>query len=149
MLTSDVLHGTSMRQSINSSVSALLKGKLRSSMFQIFCTDGCIFIGQIQLRALRFTGQGISYYVQQSLPVHYSDGQLIHMFKPTCLMSTKIRLSKYMLPRFIISIYCDQYTINVTLPLLVCYKYCKKFTVRNQVVPFLWRVLVQHVCYRV
>ena len=39
--------------------------------------------------------------------------------------------------------------INVTLPLLACYEYCKKLTVRNRVVPFLWRVLVQHVCNRV
>ena len=64
MLTTDVLHGTTMRQSVNSSINALLKGKLRSSMLPIFRTNGCILIGQIQLLALRFMGQGMGYYVQ-------------------------------------------------------------------------------------
>ena len=86
-------------------------------MLQIFCTDGCILIGQIQLLALRLTGQGIGYNVQRSLPLQDSDGQLIHPFEPTCLTSTKIRLHKYMLPRFVVGIYRRRYTINVMLPL--------------------------------
>ena len=104
MLTGDMRYGTTMRQSVDCCVNALLKGKLRSSMLQIFRTDGCIFIGQIQLLALRLTGQGIGYYVQRSLPVQYSDGQLIHTFKPTRLMSTKVWLHKYMLLWFMFSI---------------------------------------------
>ena len=102
-----------MLQCIDSSINTLLKGKLQSSMLQIFCTNGCIFIGQIQLLGLRLMGQGISYYVQRSLPVQYSDGQLIHTFKPTCLMSTKVWLRKYMLPWFVVSIYGSRYTICV------------------------------------
>ena len=105
-----------MRQSVNSSVNALLKGKLRSSTLQIFRTDGCIFIGQIQLLALRLTGQGISYYVQRSLPVQYGYGQLIHPFEPTCLMSTKVWLHKYMLLWFVIGVYHGWYTVYVTPP---------------------------------
>ena len=117
MLTSDVQHGTSMRQSIDRCINALLKGKLRSSMLPIFFTNGCIFIGQIQLLALRLTGQGISDTVQRSLSVQYRDGQLIHPFKPTRLTSTKVRLRKYMLPWFVIRIYRGRYTVYVTSPL--------------------------------
>ena len=117
MLTSDVLHGSTMLQSVNSSINALLQDKLQSSMLQIFCTDGCIFIGQIQLLALRLTGQGIGYYVQRSLPVQYSDGQRIHTFDPTCLTPTKVQLRKYMLPWFMISVYRGRYTVYVTSPL--------------------------------
>ena len=85
-------------------------------MLQIFRTDGCIFIGQIQLLALRLTGQGIGYYVQRSLPVQYCDGQLIHTFEPRHLTSTKIWLHKYMLPRFMISINHGRYAVYVTPP---------------------------------
>ena len=73
-------------------------------MLQIFCTNGCILIGQIQLLALWLTGQGIGYNVQWSLPVQYSDGQLIHTFEPTWLTSTRVRLCKNMLPWFVL--YC-------------------------------------------
>ena len=93
-------------------------------MFQIFCTNGCILIGQIQLLALQLTGQGIGYNVQRSLPVQYGDGQLIHPFEPTCLTSTKIWLHKYMLPRFVVGIYHHRYTINVTPPLDTHLEYC-------------------------
>ena len=117
MLTSDVLHGTSMRQSVNRCVNALLQCKLRSSMLQIIHTDGCIFIRQIQLLALRLMGQGISDNVQRSLLVQYRDGQLIHSFKPARLTSTKVWLRKYMLPRFVVGVYRRRYTINVTPPL--------------------------------
>ena len=86
-------------------------------MLQVFCTDCCVFIGQIQLLALRLTGQGISNYVKRSLLVQYRDGQLIHTLKPMCLTPTKIRLRKYMLPRFMISIYGSRYTVNITPPL--------------------------------
>ena len=86
-------------------------------MLQIFCTNGCILIGQIQLLALWFTGQGIGYNVQRSLPVQYGNGQLIHPFKPTRLTSTKVWLHKYMLLRFVVSIYHRRYTINITPPL--------------------------------
>ena len=86
-------------------------------MLQILFTNGCIFIGQIQLLALRLTGQGISDNVQRSLSVQYRDGQLIHPFKPTRLTSTKVRLRKYMLPRFMIRIYRGRYTVYVTPPL--------------------------------
>ena len=85
-------------------------------MLQIFCTNGCIFIRQIQLLASRLTGQGISDNVQRALAVQYSDGQLIHTFEPTCLTSTKIWLHKYMLPRFVISINHGRYTVYVTPP---------------------------------
>ena len=83
-------------------------------MLQLFRTDGCIFIRQIQLLALRLTGQGISDNVQRSLSVQYRDGQLIHSFEPMCLTSTKIWLHKYMLPRFVVGVYRRWYTINVT-----------------------------------
>ena len=86
-------------------------------MLQVFCTDGCIFIRQIQLDALRVTGQGIGYNVQWSLPVQYSDGQLIHTFEPMRLTSTKVQLRKYMLPRFVVGIYGHRYTIDITPPL--------------------------------
>ena len=133
MLTSDVLHGTTMRQSVDHCVNALLQCKLRSSTLQIFCTDSCIFIRQIQLLALRLTGQGIGYYVQRSLPVQYSDGQLIHTFEPTCLTSTKVWLRKYMLPWFVVSINGSRYTINITSPLDTCLKYRQqKKNCRNQ-----------------
>ena len=85
-------------------------------MLQIFCTNGCIFIRQIQLLALRLTGQGISDNVQRSLPVQYSDGQLIHTFEPTRLTSTKVWLRKYMLPWFMISINGSRYTVDITPP---------------------------------
>ena len=117
MLTSDVLHGTTMRQSVDRCVNALLQCKLRSSTLQIFCTDSCVFIRQIQLLALRLTGQGIGYYVQRSLSVQYRDGQLIHTLKPTRLMPTKVRLHKYVLPWFMISIYGSRYTVDITSPL--------------------------------
>ena len=117
MLTSDVLHSTTMRQSVDCCINALFQHKLRSSTLQIFCTDSCIFIRQIQLLALRLMGQGIGYYVKRSLSVQYRDGQLIHSFKPTCLMSTKVWLRKYMLPRFVVGVYHRRYTINVTPPL--------------------------------
>ena len=82
MLTSDVLHGTTMLQGVDSCINALLQCKLWSSTLQVFCTDGCIFIGQIQLLALRLTGQGIGYNVQWSLPVQYGYEQLIDLFEP-------------------------------------------------------------------
>ena len=124
VLTGDMRYGTTMRQSVDRCVNALLQRKLRSSTLQIFRTDGCIFIRQIQLLALRLTGQGIGYYVQRSLPVQYGNGQLIHPFKPTCLTSTKIWLCKYMLPCFVVGIYGRRYSINVTLPLDTCLKDC-------------------------
>ena len=85
-------------------------------MLQIFCTDGCILIRQVQLLALWFTRQGISHYIQRSLPVQYGNGQLIHPFKPMRLTSTKVWLCKYMLPWFVVGIYGSRYTINVTSP---------------------------------
>ena len=94
MLTSDVLHGTSMQQSIDCCVNALLQHKLRSSTLQVFGTNGCIFIRQIQLLTLRLMGQGISDNVHRSLSVQYGYGQLIHTFEPTCLTSAKVRLHK-------------------------------------------------------
>ena len=125
MLTGDMRYGTIMRQSVDRCINALLQGKLRSSAFQIFCTDGCIFIGQIQLLALRLTGQGIGYYVQRSLPVQYSDGQLVHPFEPMHPTSTKVRLHKYMLPWFVVVIYGSRYTINITSPLDTRLVYCQ------------------------
>ena len=120
MLTGDMRYGTAMRQSVNRCVNALLQCKLRSSTLQIFRTDGCIFIRQIQLLALRLTGQGISDNVQRSLAVQYSDGQLIHTFEPMRLMSAKIWLCKYMLPWFMVSINGSWYTVNITSPLDTC-----------------------------
>ena len=96
-------------------------------MLQIFCTDCCIFIGQIQLLALRLTGQGIGDYVQRSLSVQYGDGQLIHPFEPMRLTSTKVWLRKYMLPWFVVSIYGCRYTINVTPPLDTRLEYRQQF----------------------
>ena len=105
-----------MLQSVDRCINALLQGKLRSSTLQIFCTNGCIFIRQIQLLALRLTGQGIGHNVQQSLSVQYGDGQLIHTFEPTHLTPTKVWLCKYMLPWFVIGIYHGRYTVYVTPP---------------------------------
>ena len=141
VLTSVVLHGTSMRQSVDRCVNALLQCKLRSSTLQIFCTDGCIFIRQIQLLALRLTGQGIGYYVQWSLPVQYSDEQLIHTFEPTHLMSTKVRLCKHMLPWFVVSINGSRYTVNITSPLDTCLEYCQQFFLAPTIVAFRRSVL--------
>ena len=136
MLTSDVLHGTTMRQSVDRCVNALLQCKLRSNTLQIFHTDSCVFIRQIQLLALRLTGQGIGYYVQQSLPVQYSDGQLIHMFEPTCLTSAKIWLHKYMLPQFVISINRGRYTIYVTPPFDIRLENRQQFFLAPTIVAF-------------
>ena len=136
MLTSDVLHGTTMRQSVNHCINALLQCKLRSSTLQIFCTNGCIFIRQIQLLALRLTGQGISDNVQRSLPVHYSDGQLIHTFEPMCLTSTKVRLHKYMLPWFVVSINGSWCTVNITSPLDTRLEYRQQFFLAPTIVAF-------------
>ena len=136
VLKSDVLHGTTMRQSIDRCVNSLLQCKLRSSTLQIFCTNGCIFIRQIQLLALWLTGQGISDNVQRSLAVQYSDGQLIHTFEPTCLTSSKILLHKYMLPRFVISINCGRYTVNITSPLDRRLEYCQQFFLAPTIVAF-------------
>ena len=141
MLTSDVLHGTTMRQSNNRCINTLLQHKLRSSTLQIFCTDSCIFIRQIQLLVLRLTGQGISDNVQRSLSVQYHDGQLIHPFEPTRLTSTKIQLCKYMLPRFVVGIYHRRYTINVTPPLDTRLVYCQQFFLAPTIVAFRRSVL--------
>ena len=136
MLTSDVLHSTSMRQSVNSCINALLQHKLRSSTLQIFCTGSCIFIRQIQLLALRLTGQSIGYYVQRSLLVQYRDGQLIHSFEPTCLTSTKVWLRKYMLPWFVVSINGSRYTVNITSPLDTHLEYRQQFFLAPTIVAF-------------
>ena len=124
MLTSDVCNSTTMLQSIDSCIDTLLMGKLISSMLQIFCTDSCILIRHIKLLALEFMRQGIGHYVQRSPPVQYRNGQLIHLLKPMRLMSTKVWLHKYMLPRFMVGIYGNQYTINVILPLDTHLKDC-------------------------
>ena len=110
-------------------------------MLQIFCKNGCIFIGQIQLLALRFTGQGIGYNVQRSLPGQYSDGQLIHPFEPTRLTSTKIWLHKYMLTWFVVGTYGSRYTINVTSPLDTCLEDCQQLFLAPTIVAFCWSVL--------
>ena len=78
---------TTMLQSISSYINALIKCKLRSSMLQIFNTNFCILVRQIQLFALWFTGQGISHYVALVFSIHYHNGQLIHPLKPVCLIS--------------------------------------------------------------
>ena len=124
VLTGDMHYSTTMWQSIDCCINALFQCKLRSSLLQILCTDGCIFIRQIQLLVLRLTGQGISDNVQRALPVQYSDGQYIHMFEPMHLKSAKIWLHKYMLPWFVISINRGRYTIYVTPPLDTRLEYC-------------------------
>ena len=141
MLTSDVLHGTTMLQGVDRCINTLLQHKVRSSTLQIFCTDGCIFIRQIQLLALRLTGQGISDNVQRSLSVQYRDGQLIHSFKPTCLTSTKIWLRKYMLPRFVVGVYHRRYPINVAPPLDTRLVYRQQFFLAPTIVAFRRSVL--------
>ena len=141
MLTGDMLYGTTMRQSVDSCVNALLQHKLRSSTLQIFCTDCCIFIGQIQLLALWLTGQGIGHYIQRSLPVQYGDGQLLHSFEPTCLTSSKVRLHKYMLPQFMISVYHGRYTVYVTSPLDTRLVYCQQLFLAPTIVAFCRNVL--------
>ena len=141
MLTGDMHHGTSMLQGINRCIITLLKGKLRSSTLQIFCTYGCILIGQVQLLVLWFTRQGIGHYIQRSMSVQYGNGQLIHPFKPTCLTSTKIQLRKYMLPRFVVGVYHRRYTINVTPPLDTCLEYLQQFFFAPTIVAFRWSVL--------
>ena len=136
MLTSDVLHSTTMRQSVDRCINALLQHKLRSSTLQVFCTDSCVFIRQIQLLALRLTGQGIGYYVQRSLSVQYRDGQLIHSFEPMCLTSAKVWLRKYMLPRFMVGVYRRRYTINVTPPFDARLEYRQQFFLAPTIVAF-------------
>ena len=141
MLTGDMRYGTTMLQSVNSGINALLQSKLRSSMLQIFCTNGCIVIGQIQLLALWLTGQGIGYNVQWSLPVQYGYEQLIHPFKPMCLTSTKVRLCKYMLPWFVVGIYGSRYTVNITLPLDTHLVYSQPLFLAPTIVAFCRSVL--------
>ena len=85
---------------------------------------------------LRFTRQGIGYYVQRSLPVQYCDGQLIHPFKPTCLTSTKIRLCKYMLPWFVVGIYGSRYTVYITSPFDTRLENCQQFFLAPTIVAF-------------
>ena len=115
-------------------------------MLQIFCTDGCIFIRQIQLLALRLTGQGISDNVQRTLSVQYRDGQLIHTFEPTCLTPTKVCLRKYMLPWFMISIYGSWYTVDITPPLDTRLEYRQQLFLAPTIVAFRWSVLAIMVC---
>ena len=109
-------------------------------------TNGCIIIRQIQLLVLRLMGQGISDNVQRSLPVQYSDGQFIHTFEPTCLTSTKIRLHKYMLPWFVISINGSRYTVYVTSPLDTRLVYRQQFFLAPTIVAFRRSVLATMVC---
>ena len=141
MLTDDVRNSTTMLQGINSHIDTLLKRKLRSSTLQVFCIDGCILIRQIQLLALQFTRQGICDYVKRSLAVHYSYGQLIHTLEPTRLTSTKVRLRKNILPRFMVSIYGSRYTINVTPPLDTRLEYRQQLFLAPPIVAFRRSVL--------
>ena len=110
-------------------------------MLQIFHTDSCVFIKQIQLLALRLTGQGISNNVQRSLPVQYCDGQLIHTFEPMRLTPTKIRLPKYMLPWFMISIYGSRYTVDITPPFDTRLEYRQQLFLAPPIVAFRRSVL--------
>ena len=96
MLTNDVLHGTTMLQGIDHCINALLQGKLMSSMLQIFCTDGCILIGQIQLLALRLMGQGIVptivAFCQSVLATMVRKGVqtiiiLLQQYRPSCILT--------------------------------------------------------------
>ena len=88
MLTDDVLDSTTTLQGFNSRIDTLLEHKLRSNTLQIFRTDSCVLIGQVQLVALRFAGQGVGHYIKWAFPVNDSNGQLIHPLKPACLTST-------------------------------------------------------------
>ena len=115
-------------------------------MLQISCTNGCIFIGQIQLLALWLTGQGIGYNVQRSLPVQYSDGQLIHTFEPMRLTSANIWLHKYMLPWFMIGINHGWYTIYVTPPFDTRLENRQQFFLAPTIVAFRRSVLATMVC---
>ena len=115
-------------------------------MLQIFCTNGCILIGQIQLLTLRLTGQGIGYNIQWSLPVQYGNGQHIHPFKPMSLTSTKVRLCKYMLPWFVVGIYCGWYTIYITLSFDTHLVYCQQLFLAPTIVVFCRSVLATMVC---
>ena len=146
MLTGDMHYGTTMLQSVNSGINALLQSKLWSGTLQIFCTNGCIFIRRIQLLVLRLTGQGIGYYVQRSLPVQYSDGQLIHTFEPTCLISTKVRLHKYMLPWFVVSINGSRYTVSITSSLDTRLEDRQQLFLAPTIVAFCWSILAAMVC---
>ena len=85
--------------------------------------------------------QGIGHYIQRSLLVQYGNGQLIHTFEPTHLMSTKVRLRKYMLPRFVVGVYRRRYTINVTLPLDTRLVYRQQFFLAPTIVAFRRSVL--------
>ena len=135
-----------MLQGVDRCVNALLQRKLRSNMLQIFCTDSCILIRQIQLLALRLTGQGISDNVRRSLSVQYRDGQLIHSFEPTRLTSAKVRLHKYMLPWFVVSINGTWYTVYVTPPLDTCLENRQQFFLAPTIVVFRRSVLATMVC---
>ena len=90
---------------------------------------------------LWFTRQGIGHYIQRSLPVQYSDGQFIHTFEPTCLMSTKVQLREYMLPRFMIRIHRGRYTVYVTSPLDTRLVYCQQLFLAPTIVAFRRSVL--------
>ena len=115
-------------------------------MLQMFRTNGCICIRQIQLLALWLTGQGISDNVQRSLPVQYSDGQLIHMFEPTCLTSAKIWLCKYMLPWFVVGITGSRSTVNIISPLDTGLEDRQQFFLAPTIVAFRRSILDTIVC---
>ena len=98
------------------------------------------------LLTLWFMGQGIGYNVQQSLPVQYCDGQLIHPFKPTCLMSTKVWLHEYMLPWFMVGIYGCLYTVDITSPLDTHLVDCQQLFLAPTIAAFCRSVLATMVC---
>ena len=114
------------------------------------CSTQCIIIiNQVQLFGLRQTRQCVCRHVQWSLIVLNIQQEFSQLFYPPRLPLVVVWVCRNMHVRLMVSIHHCISPINITSPLLTCYKYCKKLTVWNRVVPFLWQVFVRYICNRV
>ena len=66
---------------------------------------------------------------------------LFHMFQPSSLLSTQVRLHPDIHPCFTISINHHRYTINITLPFYTRMVNCQKLFLSPTIVAFCWFVL--------
>ena len=97
---------------------------------------------------LRMAGQHVGNYIKRTLAVHNCHGQLVHMFQPSSLSSTQIRLHPNIHPRFMVSVNCCGHTINVTTPFNTCLTNCQQFFFSPAIVVFRWSVLATMVSKR-
>ena len=97
---------------------------------------------------LRTAGQRVGNYIQRALVVHNRYGQLVHTFQPPSLSSTQVRLRPNIHPRFMVSVNCCRYTINVTTPFNTCLIYHQQFFFSPAIVAFRRSVLATMVSKR-